>query len=69
LHCLLVRRTLEPEQSGRQCHQLWFMGLRESNCTEEERDRIGLAVMQVNRDELCPEFLDQFVHADRITIV
>jgi hypothetical protein len=48
---------------------MWFMVLRELEYTEEEYTRIGVAVMQINRDEPCLEFLDQFVDADWITIV
>ena len=68
-HSLLVGKIFKPEQFGRQRDQLWFMVLKESNCTEEEHNRIGVAGMQINRDEPCPEFLGQFVHADWITIV
>ena len=69
LQCLLVGTTFKPEKSGRPNDQMWFMVLRELEYTEEEYTRIGVAVMQINRDEPCLEFLDQFVDADWITIV
>jgi hypothetical protein len=68
LHCLLVGKMFKPETSGKQCNELWFMMLREVKDNKDEYNRIGVAVMQVNEDEPCPEFLEEFVHEDRVTI-